>query len=61
MRFYEFSKLTENATTTSGSIAPVVTALGAVQRRMPVSMLSAKYTNEPTPNTPKEYKKYRNK
>ena len=42
--------------TASGSIAPVSMAMG-MQTRSGGSMLSGKYTTDPTPNTPKEYKR----
>ena len=45
-------------TTTSGSIAPVSMPLGTVSRNGG-SMLTGKYvtSSDPTPNTPKEYKR----
>ena len=44
--------------TASGSIAPVSMAMG-VQTRSGGSLLSGKYitNSDPTPNTPKEYKR----
>ncbi len=42
--------------TASGSIAPVSMAMG-MQTRSGGSLLSGKYTTDPTPNTPKEYKR----
>jgi hypothetical protein len=66
MLLYEIFNLREDASacsTTSGSIAPVATALGAVQRRMPDSMFAGKYITDAdsTPNTPAEYKRYKRK
>ena len=64
MRLFEIIGLRENASagaTSSGSIAAVSAPLGAVQRRIPGSMFSAKYTNDATPNTPAEYKRYKRK
>ena len=66
MKLFEIVGLKENtsaATTCSGAIAAVATPLGAVQRRMPDSMFTGKYTTDanPTPNTPDEYKKYKRK
>jgi len=64
MRLYEITNLREDASmasTTSGSVATVAMPLGAVQRRVPDSIFSAKYTNDATPNTPAEYKKYKRK
>jgi hypothetical protein len=45
-------------TTTAGSIAPVSMAMGT-QSRNGGSLLSGKYVtgSDPTPNTPKEYKR----
>jgi hypothetical protein len=53
MRAQEF--ITETSTT-AGGIAPVSMAMGTVSRNGG-SLLSGKYTNDPTPNTPKEYKR----
>ena len=57
----KMKEIMENASvggTSSGSIAPVESALGA-QSRSGGSMLSGKYVtgSDPTPNTPKEYKR----
>jgi hypothetical protein len=52
-------EIMENASvggTSAGSIAPVESALG-MQSRSGGSLLSGKYTTDPTPNTPKEYKR----
>jgi hypothetical protein len=48
-------------TTTSGSIAPVSMPLGTLSRNGG-SMLTGKYvtSSDPTPNTPKEYKRNKN-
>jgi hypothetical protein len=64
MRLREITNLREDASmasTVSGSVATVAMPLGAVQRRVPDSIFSAKYTNDATPNTPAEYKKYKRK
>jgi len=64
VRLYEITGLREDASagaTASGSVAAVATPLGAVQRRIPGSIFSAKYTNDATPNTPAEYKRYKRK
>ena len=53
MRAQEF--ITETSTT-AGGIAPVSMAMGTVSRNGG-SLLSGKYTTDPTPNTPKEYKR----
>ena len=57
----KMKEIMENASvggTSAGSIAPVSQALGT-QSRSGGSMLSGKYVtgSDPTPNTPKEYKR----
>lgn len=49
-------------TTTSGAVATVAMPLGAVQTRNGGSFFSGKYVtgSDPTPNTPKEYKRNKN-
>ena len=44
-------------TTTSGSIATVAMPIGGVIRRNEGSFFSGISTSDPTPNTPKKYKK----
>jgi len=66
MRLHEFVDLKEEASacsTTAGSIAPVSQALGGVISRNGGSFFSGtKYTtDDATPNTPAEYKKYKRK
>ena len=63
MKIREIMEDASVCATTSGSIAPVATAIGGVQRRMPDGMFTGKYTTDsnPTPNTPDEYKKYKRK
>ena len=68
MRLSEFVDLKEDGgassgSTCSGSIAPVVTALGGTISRNGGSFFSGtKYTTDnATPNTPAEYKKYKRK
>ena len=46
-------------TTTSGAVATVAMPLGKTQTRGG-SLMSGKYTTDPTPNTPKEYKRNKN-
>ena len=53
MRAQEFIAETS---TTAGGIAPVSMAMGTISRNGG-SLLAGKYTNDPTPNTPKEYKR----
>jgi hypothetical protein len=53
----------ENASvggTSAGSIATVESPLGGIQTRNGGSMLTGKYSTDPTPNTPKEYKRNKN-
>ena len=68
MRLSEFVDLKEDGgassgSTCSGSIAPVVTALGGTISRNGGHFFSGtKYTTDnATPNTPAEYKKYKRK
>ena len=68
MRLHEFVDLKEDGgassgSTCSGSIAPVVTALGGTITRNGGSFFSGtKYTtDDATPNTPAEYKRYKRK
>ena len=67
MRLHEFVNLREDgastASTTSGSIATVSMPLGTTLSRNGGSFFSgAKYTtDDATPNTPAEYKKYKRK
>lgn len=62
MRLHEFVDLKEDGgatsgATSSGSIAPVSMPLGGVIRRNGGSFFSGVNTSDPTPNTPKKYKK----
>jgi hypothetical protein len=61
MRASEIMETASAGATASGSIAPVESALGMVSRSGG-SMLSGKYVtgSDPTPNTPKEYKRNKN-
>ena len=66
MRLHEFVDLTENASaggTSSGSVATVAAPIGGVISRNGGSFFSGtKYTtDDATPNTPAEYKKYKRK
>jgi hypothetical protein len=59
------SEIMENASagaTGSGSVATVAAPLGGMISRSGGSLLSGKYATEsdPTPNTPKEYKRNKN-
>ena len=59
MRMKEIMENASVGSTSAGAIAPVESALG-MQSRSGGSMLSGKYTTDPTPNTPKEYKRNKN-
>ena len=59
MRAREILENASAATSSAGSIATVSQPLGMVARSGG-SMLSGKYTTDPTPNTPKEYKRNKN-
>jgi hypothetical protein len=59
MRAYEIMENASAGATSAGSVAPVSMAMGT-QTRMGGSLLSGKYTNDPTPNTPREYKRNKN-
>ena len=67
MRLHEFVNLREDGatvgSTVSGSIAPVAMPLGGMISRNGGSFFTgAKYTtDDATPNTPAEYKKYKRK
>ena len=66
MRLFEIVNLRETASvggTSSGSIATVAAPLGGVNSRNAGSFFSGtKYTtDDATPNTPAEYKKYKRK
>ena len=58
MRWYEITESASAGATAAGGIAPVETALGMLSRSGG-SLLTGKYTtgSDPTPNTPKEYKR----
>jgi hypothetical protein len=67
MRLSEFVNLKEDGgassgTTSSGSIAPVSMPIGGTLTRNAGSFFAGKYTtDDATPNTPAEYKKYKRK
>lgn len=65
MRLHEFVDLTENASsgaTASGSVATVSMPVGGMITRNGGSFFAGKYTtDDATPNTPAEYKKYKRK
>ena len=59
MKVHEIMENASGSSTGSGSVATVSQPLG-MQTRSGGSMLSGKYTTDPTPNTPKEYKRNKN-
>ena len=59
MRAREILENVSAATSSAGSIATVSQPLGMVSRNGG-SLLNGKYTTDPTPNTPKEYKRNKN-
>ena len=59
MRMREIMETASMGSTSAGSIAPVSTTLG-VTSRSGGSLLTGKYSTDPTPNTPKEYKRNKN-
>lgn len=56
MRWQEIVENASSGATSAGSVATVAQPLGMVSRTG-ASMLSGKYTSDPTPNTPSEYKR----
>ena len=59
MRMREIMETASVGGTSSGSVAPVSTPLGTISRSGG-SLLTGKYSTDPTPNTPKEYKRNKN-
>ena len=61
MKMIEIMETAGIGATCAGGIAPVESALGGVVSRSGGSMLSGKYVtgSDPTPNTPKELKRYK--
>jgi hypothetical protein len=58
MRWYEIAESASAGASSAGGIAPVAMPMGVVSRSGG-SLLTGKYTtgSDPTPNTPKEYKR----
>ena len=58
MRWHEMQESASAGATAAGSIAPVAQPMGMVSRSSG-SLLTGKYVtgSDPTPNTPKEYKR----
>ena len=59
MRAYEIMEDISVGTSGSGSMATVSQPMGMVARSGG-SLLSGKYSTDPTPNTPKEFKRNKN-
>ena len=61
MKIHEIMENASAGASCSGSVAPVAMPLGMTSRNGG-SMLSGKYvtSSDPTPNTPKEYKRNKN-
>lgn len=59
MRAKEIMETASAGASCAGSVAPVAMPLG-MQSRAGGSLLSGKYSTDPTPNTPKEYKRNKN-
>jgi hypothetical protein len=61
MRWYEIVESASAGATAAGGVAPVSMPMGMVSRSGG-SLLTGKYTTglDPTPNTPKEYKRNKN-
>ena len=58
MKLWELTENASTGATSSGSVAPVTGALG-MQTRAGGSMLTGKYSTDPTPNTPPEIKRFK--
>ena len=59
MKVHEIMENASAGAGSSGGIATTETPMGMVSRTGG-SMLTGKYTDDPTPNTPKEYKRNKN-
>jgi len=59
MKVHEIMENASAGASSSGSVATVSQPLG-MQTRSGGSMLTGKYSTDPTPNTPKEYKRNKN-
>ena len=58
MRLYDLIENASAGASSAGGIAPVSQPLG-VQTRAGGSLLSGKYSTDPTPNTPPEIKRFK--
>ena len=59
MKVHEIMENASAGASSSGSITTTETPMGVISRTGG-SMLTGKYTDDPTPNTPKEYKRNKN-
>lgn len=59
MRWREIVESASVGATCAGGMAPVESSLGMVSRNG-ANLMAGKYTTDPTPNTPKEYKRNKN-
>ena len=59
MRAYEIMETASVGATAAGSMAPVNQPMGVISRTG-ANLLAGKYTTDPTPNTPREYKRNKN-
>jgi hypothetical protein len=59
MRWREIVESASTGATSSGSVAVVQQPMGMVSRNG-ANLMSGKYTTDPTPNTPKELKRFKN-
>ena len=59
MKMREIMETASAGASSAGGVAPVSMPMGTVSRNGG-SLLSGKYTTDPTPNTPKEYKRNKN-
>ena len=59
MKVHEIMENASSGASSSGGIATVSQPMGMVSRTGG-SLLAGKYTDDPTPNTPKEYKRNKN-
>ena len=58
MRLYDLIETASAGASSAGSVAPVSMPLGT-QTRAGGSLLSGKYSTDPTPNTPPEIKRFK--
>jgi hypothetical protein len=59
MKVHEIMENASAGASSSGSVATVTQPMGVIARTGG-SMLTGKYSTDPTPNTPKEYKRNKN-